>query len=121
MARNRQLQWSVSYEPGALEAVAFTKGKTSKAKVETTGEAVQIVLTRDRQAIKADGQDATVINVTVTDAAGGPVPDADNLIRFSVTGNASIIGVGNGTRAAMSRISVLPMPGSAVCSTANAR
>ncbi|MDQ6844666.1 MAG: glycosyl hydrolase 53 family protein, partial [Bacteroidota bacterium] len=44
----------------------------------------------------ADGKDATVINVTVVDKEGREVPNADNLIKFSITGPAKIIGVGNG-------------------------
>jgi beta-galactosidase len=44
----------------------------------------------------ADGKDAAVINISVVDREGREVPDADNLIRFSIVGNAKIIGVGNG-------------------------
>jgi beta-galactosidase len=44
----------------------------------------------------ADGKDATVINITVVDKQGREVPDANNPIQFALTGNAKIIGVGNG-------------------------
>jgi beta-galactosidase len=44
----------------------------------------------------ADGRDATVINVHVIDRQGREVPDADNLVRFRLSGDARIIGVGNG-------------------------
>ncbi len=44
----------------------------------------------------ADGKDATVINVTVKDKQGREVPDAANLIQFTVQGGAAVIGVGNG-------------------------
>ena len=44
----------------------------------------------------ADGRDATVINVTVIDRQGREVPDANNLVQFSIRGDAKIIAVGNG-------------------------
>ena len=44
----------------------------------------------------ADGKDATVINISITDEKGREVPVADNLVKFNLIGNAKIIGVGNG-------------------------
>jgi beta-galactosidase len=96
MPRNKHLQWSVPYQPGTLEAVGERNGQVLKSVVETTGDPYQIVLTPDHSTLHADGKDATVINVTVLDKSGREVPDAGNLIKFSVTGDASIIGVGNG-------------------------
>ena len=64
--------------------------------METTGEAHQIVLTPDRNIVTADGKDATVVNVTVLDNKGREVPTANHLVAFSLEGDASIIGVGNG-------------------------
>lgn len=96
MPRNRHLQWSVPYQPGTLEAVAYKKGRKLTKKIETTGEPYEVVITPYKTTIYADGQDATVINVSVVDRQGREVPDADNLIRFRWTGRAKIIGVGNG-------------------------
>ena len=36
------------------------------------------------------------MNVSLVDKEGREVPNTDNMIRFSVTGDAKIIGVGNG-------------------------
>ncbi|MBL7743236.1 MAG: glycosyl hydrolase 53 family protein [Chitinophagaceae bacterium] len=96
MPRNSHLQWTVNYEPGKLEAVAYKKGKRLTAKVETTGAPVEVVVTPYKTTILADGKDATVINISVVDREGREVPDADNLIRFSVSGDGKIIGAGNG-------------------------
>jgi beta-galactosidase len=96
MPRNRHLQWTVNYEPGTLEAVAYKKGKKLTAKVETTNPPAEIVVTPYKTTILADGKDATVINISVVDRQGREVPDANNLIRFSIKGDAKIIGVGNG-------------------------
>jgi beta-galactosidase len=96
MPRNSHLQWEVIYEPGTLEAVAYKKGKKLTTKVETTGQASKIVLSPDRTTITADGKDADVINVSFVDVNGKEVPDANNMVYFSISGNAKIIGVGNG-------------------------
>jgi beta-galactosidase len=45
MPRNGHLQWTVNYQPGTLEAVAYKKGKKLTTKVETTGAATEIVMT----------------------------------------------------------------------------
>ena len=96
MPRYGHLQWKVPYRPGTLEAVAKKDGKKIRAKVETTGRPSRVVLTPDRTIISADGKDATVINVSVKDLKSREVPDADNLIKFRINGDAKIIGVGNG-------------------------
>lgn len=96
MPRNGHLQWTVNYEPGKLEAVAYKKGKKLTEKIETTGLPVEVVVTPSKTTILADGQDATVLNITVLDREGREVPDADNLIEFRLEGPGKIIGVGNG-------------------------
>jgi beta-galactosidase len=96
MPINRHLQWSVNYEPGTLEAVAFKKGRRLTTKVETTGEPYEVVVTPYKTTMLADGKDAAVLNISVVDRQGREVPDANNLITFSLTGDAKIIGVGNG-------------------------
>ena len=96
MPRNSHLQWSVNYEPGTLEAVAYKKGKKLTTKVETTGMPTEVKITPYKTTMLADGKDATVINVSVIDQQGREVPDADNKIQFFISGNAKIIGVGNG-------------------------
>lgn len=90
------LQWKVLYEPGTLEAVAFKKGKTFTSSVETTGKAFEVVVSPYKTTMLADGKDATVINISVIDREGREIPDAGNLMHFSVSGDAKIIGVGNG-------------------------
>lgn len=96
MPRNSHLQWNVNYEPGTLEAVAYKKGRKLTTKVETTGEAYEVVVSPYKTTMTGDGKDAAVINISVFDRQGREVPDANNLIRFSIKGDAKIIGVGNG-------------------------
>jgi beta-galactosidase len=96
MERNSHLQWNVLYEPGTLEAIAYKKGKKITAKIETTGQATTVVLTPDKTILMADGKDATVVNISITDEKGREVPTANNLLAFTISENAKIIGVGNG-------------------------
>lgn len=96
MPRNGHLNWSVPYAPGKLEAVGEKGGRKTTYAVETTGAPVEIVLSTDRKSILADGRDATVINVSAKDSQGREVPDANLLVQFDLSGNAHIIGVGNG-------------------------
>lgn len=96
MPRNRHLEWDVKYAAGTIEAVGYRNGKKISAKHITTNEAYSIHLVADRTTINADGKDISIINVIVKDKKGREVPDAGNLIEFSLKGNGKIIGVGNG-------------------------
>ena len=96
MPRDGHLQWAVNYEPGVLEAVGVKKGRRLNTRVETTGAPHEVVVTPYKTTFNADGKDVTIINISVLDHTGREVPDASTLIRFSVKGDAHIIGVGNG-------------------------
>jgi beta-galactosidase len=96
MPRNSHLNWIVNYEPGTISAIAYKKGKKLEAQVETTGAPVEVVLTPYKTTILADGKDVAIINISAVDKEGREVPTANNLIKFKVTGDAKIIGVGNG-------------------------
>ena len=96
MPRNSHLKWTINYEPGTLEAVAYKKGKRLSEKIETTGLPVEVKVTPYKTTIVADGKDAAVVNISVVDREGREVPDADNMIQFEIEGPGKIIGVGNG-------------------------
>ena len=95
--QNGHLVWKVKYAPGTLEARASKGGRVvMTANRETAGPAAKIVAVADRANIAADGQDVAVVNVTIVDAQGRPVPTAGNMVTFAVSGPGSVIGVGNG-------------------------
>jgi beta-galactosidase len=97
MQPNSHLEWKVKYAPGTLSATGYKAGKVAvESKVDTTGAPSTIQLTPDRTSIKADGEDLSLISVSVTDDQGRVVPIASNLIHFSLSGPGKIIGVGNG-------------------------
>jgi beta-galactosidase len=97
MKRNSKLTWQVKYAPGTLSAKGFNGGKVvAEQKIDTTGDATSVQLTPNRATINADGEDVSVLTVSVTDAQGRIVPVALNLIHFALSGAGKILGVGNG-------------------------
>lgn len=96
MPRNSHLQWEVIYEPGTLEAIAFKDGKKLTSKVETTSYATKVVAVANKTTVTADGKDGVVVNISIVDDKGREVPDANNMVYFTLSGDAKIIGVGNG-------------------------
>ena len=91
------VEWKVKYEPGSIEARGSKGGKiVLTEKRETTGPAVAIRLTADRTEIDADGEDVAILKVEAHDKEGRPVPTANNLVGFKVSGAGALIGVGNG-------------------------
>ncbi len=55
-----------------------------------------MILEPDRNKIQADGKDLSFVTIKIVDANGNPVPHADNLINFKVSGPGFIAGVDNG-------------------------
>jgi beta-galactosidase len=96
MPRNGHLQWSVNYEAGKLEAIAYKKGKKLTSFVETTNLPAKLKIEPSKTQLLADGKDISVINITVLDKEGREVLDANKMIDFKLFGDAKIIGVGNG-------------------------
>lgn len=91
------VMWRVTYEPGTLKAVSRKNGKVVLTKeIKTAGAPAKILLSADRSNITADGKDLSFITATVVDKDGNMVPDASNLIKFSISGNGFIAGTDNG-------------------------
>ena len=97
-----RLRWNeVKYEPGEIKVVVYdadgnaageqtirTAGKPAKLQLETWTQA-------DEQ-LKADGEDLAFITVSLTDAKGNLIPDADDQLTFEVTGAGTFEAVCNG-------------------------
>ena len=89
--------FSVPYAPGVLKAVGMRGGRAVAESVLTTaGKAVGLRVTADRRVLRADGQDLAFVTVEAVDAEGRLRRDADNEVRFSVSGPGTIAAVGNG-------------------------
>jgi beta-galactosidase len=96
MPANSHLEWKVKWEPGTLSAKGTKAGQEVSAQVETAGLPAAIKLSPDRAKINADGEDVSLITVSVVDAQGRVVPTAGDDVTFAVSPNARVLGVGNG-------------------------
>ncbi len=94
---NSHVHWTVSYEPGVIEARGSKGGQVVLTdRRETTGAPSKLVLRPSLRAIAADGEDVSAVAVEVQDSQGRVAPTASNKVGFKLTGPAKIIGVGNG-------------------------
>ena len=93
--------WRVPYVPGTLKAVGHRNGKELVTTVKTAGAPAKILLQADRSTIHADGKDLSFVTVTITDKDGIMVPDADNLVQFTIDGPVFIAGVDNGCQTSL--------------------
>ncbi|MEO6550857.1 MAG: glycoside hydrolase family 2 TIM barrel-domain containing protein [Ferruginibacter sp.] len=101
---NITAQFDVTYEPGTIIAKSYVDDKQTGADTLTTvGKPFAIRLKADRNAIKANRNDLSYINVEVVDAKGNIVPYVDDLlIKYKIEGNGEIAGVANGNPADIS-------------------
>lgn len=96
----RSNQWlftwnNIAFEPGKIEAVAYTDGKeSSRYAIETAGEPDHIKLTciQNPEGFKADGADMTLVQVEVVDKEGRRCPLDNRTIHFDCQGEAEWLG-----------------------------
>lgn len=94
--------WRVPFEAGTLRATGKQNGKVILTReIQTAGEPYRIVLSPDRNAIRADGDDLSYVTVTVVDKNNVVVPYADNRIYFTVEGNGELEATDNGNQVSM--------------------
>ena len=98
-----RLRWDdVIYAPGELKVIAYRNGSLwVENTVKTTGKPAKLQAFADRSIISADGNDLSFVTIKVTDENGLMVPDANNLITFSIEGPGEIIATDNGNPADM--------------------
>lgn len=97
MPVNGHLSWTATYQPGTLKAVGYKHGKkVMTTVVPTTGPVSRIALTADRDTIKADNRDVSVVRVELQDKKKRMVPTACDELQIMVDGPVRILGVGNG-------------------------
>jgi beta-galactosidase len=92
------LQWDLPYEPGVIKAVGKINGKVvCNEEIKTAGEPFAIRLSADCDKINIDERDVANVKVEIVDSNGNVVPTADNLLKFSIEGEGSIIGIDSGS------------------------
>jgi len=92
------VEWDVPFTPGKLTAIAYDASGTAilQDTVETTSDAHSITLSGHTTELFADGDSISLIRVECLDEQGRPIPTANQLVRFEISGPGRIIGVGNG-------------------------
>lgn len=96
---NGHAEWTVVYQPGTLVATGYdASGKSiAKDEVATAGKPDKIVLRTDLAKLRANGEDASVIEAAIVDENGKFVPTASDKVKFTISGGAALIaGTGNG-------------------------
>ncbi|WP_321290543.1 glycoside hydrolase family 2 TIM barrel-domain containing protein [uncultured Sunxiuqinia sp.] len=89
--------FKVPYEKGKLKALAYSGEKLIAEKsIETTGKASQIKLIPERQTVTSNKNDLAYIQVQLVDEDGLLVMNDDQIVHFTVVGDAQIQAVGNG-------------------------
>ncbi|MFT4205383.1 MAG: beta-galactosidase GalB [Chitinophagaceae bacterium] len=93
-----RFRWdSVVYEPGVLQVVAYKKGKHwAEEKVHTAGNAVSITLQADKKRAVPSADERVFVTVQLKDKDGITVPNADEMLRFDISGPGKIIATDNG-------------------------
>ena len=90
--------FQVPYNPGILVAKGYVDGKeVASTTIKTVGTPAAIRLVADRNEIKADWNDLSYISVEIIDEMGNIVPYVNDIeVKYSITGEGELAGVGNG-------------------------
>ena len=89
--------WDVPNEPGTLRALAEENGRVvAKHELQTAGQAVGMELFPEHTTIEATGEDLAYVEVHALDADGRVVPEAQNNVRFELSGQGTLKAVDNG-------------------------
>lgn len=93
-----KVRWDrITFMPGCIEAVGRRDGKeVARHRIETAGDAVRLVVEPDNGNWKADGMDLQHLRILTVDEKGRRVYHVEKHLRFSVEGDACIVGVDNG-------------------------
>ena len=87
--------WLVPYEAGKLEVNGYSGGKICVTdERQTTGKPEKLRLTQINE-FECNGKDVALFTCECLDSEGRTVPDASELVRFSVSSPAVIIGTGS--------------------------
>ena len=91
------LNWSVPYEAGTLEAVAFNDGKeVARDVLRTAGKAANLKLIATPEKIGLGWDDVALVEVQIVDKDGILVPTASGRVEFRVSWPGRLIAVDSG-------------------------
>ncbi|MDD3321389.1 MAG: glycoside hydrolase family 2 TIM barrel-domain containing protein [Paludibacter sp.] len=89
--------WDVTFEKGTLKAVGKNKGQiVATEEYKTAGKPDALILSVDKNQISKNFDDVAYVTVKVVDENGILCPNADKLIKFSITDAGQVVAVDNG-------------------------
>ena len=98
-----RLRWNnVKYQPGEVKVVVYDAqgNKAGEKTITTAGKPAVLKLDswtqNDKQTLNATGDDLAFVTVSLTDAKGNLIPEANDQLSFQVTGAGSFEAVCNG-------------------------
>ncbi len=88
--------FTLPYQPGTLMAEGIENGVVKETKtLQTAASAASIRLSADRSTLAADPGDLSYVVIELVDKNGVVVATADNMLTVTVTGNATLLALGN--------------------------
>ncbi len=94
------VKWRVPFEPGILKAITKKNGKIVLQKeIRTAGAPYKINMQVENNHNAGKKNDLAFVQIQIVDKEGNIVPDANNLITFSLVGDAKILATDNGYQA----------------------
>lgn len=95
-AAQNKATFTVTYQPGALEAVGYTAGvATGRFQLTTAAAPAFLNLTVDRAALKSGG-DIAYVSIELEDVNGVPYRWGDPLVSVQVSGAGELLAIGSG-------------------------
>jgi beta-galactosidase len=83
---------NIRVEAGTISAVGTKEGKTVKSDIMLAGRSAKIVLTGSHNKIPADRGSVVIITADIRDSQGNHVFGANNTIKWTLTGPATLVG-----------------------------
>ena len=91
------MKWLVPYENGELVLKGFRDGaEVAQTTLSTTGQPAKLALSADKAELRADRYDLTHVALELRDAAGKPVRDLPQTVRFELSGPGELLAIDNG-------------------------
>lgn len=90
--------WQIPHQKGTLRVSAYDRNGVLTAEDETAsfGETASLVLSPDKERLKADGEDLIFLTISARSAEGVFVANAKNRVNVSVSGAGRLVGLDSG-------------------------
>lgn len=96
-ANDSPREWDITFEKGTIKAIGKNGGKeVASEEFTSAGAPAKIRLTASRVKLSNSWDDISTVTATIVDADGIRCPNADNNIRFRISGSGTIATVDNG-------------------------